>query len=223
MTPRSTDSPILTSEEALRLYLTGDAQDAPVRHHVVSRSYTWTPCLLLLSGLFCSFRPPLSPCSSSPSHALILATPHHSSSPTTKRNLKPSPTVPAQLQPSQYTPANEQSTLPPTVPSSSHVHAETHMSAQQTQSPTSGHRKRKSVSLGQHVSSMVDTTGGAEAQSSVTPVQAEQANTSVQEPKIKKSRTNTPWTPAEELRLKQMRDTGNSWSEIAKVCIDRYS
>jgi hypothetical protein len=40
-----------------------------------------------------------------------------------------------------------------------------------------------------------------------------------QEPKTKKSRTNTPWTPAEELRLKQMRDTGNSWSEIAKVGI----
>lgn len=39
----------------------------------------------------------------------------------------------------------------------------------------------------------------------------------VQEPKAKKSRTNTPWTPAEELRLKQMRDAGNSWSEIAKT------
>lgn len=39
----------------------------------------------------------------------------------------------------------------------------------------------------------------------------------VQEPKAKKSRTNTPWTPAEEQRLKQMRDAGNSWSEIAKV------
>ena len=33
----------------------------------------------------------------------------------------------------------------------------------------------------------------------------------------KKSRTNTPWTPAEEQRLKTMRDAGNSWSEIAKV------
>lgn len=37
------------------------------------------------------------------------------------------------------------------------------------------------------------------------------------EPKAKKSRTNTPWTPAEEQRLKQMRDQGNSWSEIAKT------
>ncbi|MCJ1476427.1 hypothetical protein MMC13_005093 [Lambiella insularis] len=33
----------------------------------------------------------------------------------------------------------------------------------------------------------------------------------------KKSRTNTPWTPAEERRLKSMRDAGNSWSEIAKT------
>lgn len=37
-------------------------------------------------------------------------------------------------------------------------------------------------------------------------------------PPTKKSRTNTPWTPQEELRLKQMRDAGNSWAEIAKVC-----
>ena len=36
-------------------------------------------------------------------------------------------------------------------------------------------------------------------------------------PPAKKSRTNTPWTPAEELRLKQMRDAGNSWAEIAKT------
>lgn len=36
-------------------------------------------------------------------------------------------------------------------------------------------------------------------------------------PPAKKSRTNTPWTPAEELRLKQMRDAGQSWAEIAKV------
>ena len=36
-------------------------------------------------------------------------------------------------------------------------------------------------------------------------------------PAPKKSRTNTPWTPAEEQRLKNMRDTGSSWSDIAKV------
>lgn len=36
-------------------------------------------------------------------------------------------------------------------------------------------------------------------------------------PPPKKSRTNTPWTPQEEQRLKQMRDAGNSWAEIAKT------
>lgn len=38
---------------------------------------------------------------------------------------------------------------------------------------------------------------------------------------VKKSRTNTPWTPEEEQRLKKMRDTGNSWSEIAKTFPNR--
>ncbi|KAI5844878.1 hypothetical protein BZA05DRAFT_153098 [Tricharina praecox] len=33
----------------------------------------------------------------------------------------------------------------------------------------------------------------------------------------KRPRTNTPWTAAEEQRLKAMRDAGNSWSEIAKT------
>ncbi|KAK4983072.1 hypothetical protein LTR66_008975 [Elasticomyces elasticus] len=36
-------------------------------------------------------------------------------------------------------------------------------------------------------------------------------------PVAKKGRTNTPWTPAEEQRLKTMRDAGDSWSEIAKT------
>jgi len=39
-------------------------------------------------------------------------------------------------------------------------------------------------------------------------------------PKVKKTRINIPWTPAEEQQLKRMRDNGNSWNEIAKV---RYS
>lgn len=33
----------------------------------------------------------------------------------------------------------------------------------------------------------------------------------------KKGRTNTPWTPAEEQRLKALREAGSSWSEIAKT------
>lgn len=72
---------------------------------------------------------------------------------------------------------------------------------------------------------MAEAAGGAEAKSNaapvqpVQPVQPAQVDASTEEPKMKKSRTNTPWTPAEELRLKQMRDAGNSWSEIAKVCM----
>jgi hypothetical protein len=37
------------------------------------------------------------------------------------------------------------------------------------------------------------------------------------QPPAKKSRTNTPWTAAEEQRLKNMREAGNSWADIAKV------
>ena len=33
----------------------------------------------------------------------------------------------------------------------------------------------------------------------------------------KKSRTNTPWSPAEESLLKEKRDLGQTWGEIAKV------
>jgi hypothetical protein len=36
-------------------------------------------------------------------------------------------------------------------------------------------------------------------------------------PPPKKSRTNTPWTPEEEHRLKDMRDDGKTWAEIAKA------
>ncbi|KAI4172670.1 MAG: hypothetical protein LQ343_003410 [Gyalolechia ehrenbergii] len=45
----------------------------------------------------------------------------------------------------------------------------------------------------------------------------QQADIPTQGTAPKKSRTNTPWSPAEEQRLKTMRDAGNSWSEIAKV------
>ncbi|KAF6233208.1 hypothetical protein HO173_008497 [Letharia columbiana] len=52
--------------------------------------------------------------------------------------------------------------------------------------------------------------------------QVEEANeASSSMPPPKKSRTNTPWTPAEEQRLKIMRDAGNSWGEIAKTFPNR--
>lgn len=37
------------------------------------------------------------------------------------------------------------------------------------------------------------------------------------EPLPKKMRTNAPWTPAEEDRLKTLRDAGSTWSDIAKT------
>lgn len=38
---------------------------------------------------------------------------------------------------------------------------------------------------------------------------------------VKKGRTNTPWTPVEERRLKAMREAGNNWNEIAKTFPNR--
>jgi hypothetical protein len=43
------------------------------------------------------------------------------------------------------------------------------------------------------------------------------SQTQLPSPTVKKGRTNTPWTPAEEQRLKALRDAGSSWSEIAKT------
>lgn len=43
------------------------------------------------------------------------------------------------------------------------------------------------------------------------------ASNAMAPPPAKKSRTNTPWTALEEQRLKQMRDAGSSWAEIAKA------
>jgi len=58
---------------------------------------------------------------------------------------------------------------------------------------------------------------GSSNQGSFGNEAAESAMPSAQQPPVKKSRTNTPWTPAEEQRLKSMRDAQNSWAEIAKV------
>ncbi|KAI4687988.1 uncharacterized protein J4E84_004916 [Alternaria hordeiaustralica] len=137
-----------------------------------------------------------------------------SSSPSTKRSLKPSP-IAANPQPSvQY---SGQPELPSLQPAASFTTAnpEAHTGAQPPlPSPTS--RKRKSVTLGQSQEQMAGTADSAEAQASSAVLPPTADVDAAQEPKTKKSRTNTPWTPAEELRLKQMRDAGNSWSEIAK-------
>jgi hypothetical protein len=58
--------------------------------------------------------------------------------------------------------------------------------------------------------------GFADPSTLVSPMSAT-LESPIQQPPVKKGRTNTPWTPAEELRLKKMRDAGNTWSEIAKT------
>ena len=94
---------------------------------------------------------------------------------------------------------------------------------QQSPQPNSSSRKRKapgeapapiaamppmpSTSLGEPIDGGHQVEEPNEASSSMPPP--------------KKSRTNTPWTPAEEQRLKVMRDAGNSWGEIAKVTRQR--
>ena len=138
-----------------------------------------------------------------------------SSSPSTKRNLKPTP-IAANLQP------NAQYSGPPDLPSLqpattfTTANQDSHVGAQQPL-PSPTNRKRKSVTLGQSQDQMASSAGSAEAQASSVAMPAPPGVEAAQEPKTKKSRTNTPWTPGEELRLKQMRDAGNSWSEIAKV------
>jgi len=138
-----------------------------------------------------------------------------SSSPSTKRSLKPSP-IAANPQPSvQYSGPPELPSLQPAA-SFTTANPEAHTGAQPPlPSPTS--RKRKSVTLGQSQEQMAGTADSAQAQASSAVLPPTVDVDAAQEPKTKKSRTNTPWTPAEELRLKQMRDAGNSWSEIAKT------
>lgn len=139
-----------------------------------------------------------------------------SSSPATKRSLKPSPIAASLQQNPQYTAPTELPSLQPAAPAITTAQ-DSHVGVQQpVTSPTN--RKRKSVTLNNSQELMASSAAGAEVQANnAPPPQAADADAGAQEPKVKKSRTNTPWTPAEELRLKQMRDAGNSWSEIAKT------
>ncbi|KAL8758174.1 MAG: hypothetical protein Q9199_001679 [Rusavskia elegans] len=93
---------------------------------------------------------------------------------------------------------------------------------QQQQSSTSNPRKRRapeSPSMA-GLPPGLDPGYGPSSAYAAQPQQGElQSEISTQPSAPKKSRTNTPWTPAEEQRLKTMRDAGNSWSEIAKVRI----
>ncbi|KAF2247590.1 hypothetical protein BU26DRAFT_350203 [Trematosphaeria pertusa] len=136
-----------------------------------------------------------------------------SSSPASKRNLKPSPLAANPPQSSPFAASSDLPALQPATTSGQEPFANA------PQPPTPGNaRKRKSVSLQQqeHMASTA-TSAGAPAGGATATASAAEVEPPAQEPKAKKSRTNTPWTPAEEQRLKQMRDAGNSWSEIAKT------
>jgi len=60
-------------------------------------------------------------------------------------------------------------------------------------------------------------TGPVQTADYDTAQQQAQVQPQLPSPVAKKGRTNTPWTPAEEQRLKALRDAGSSWSEIAKT------
>ncbi|KAF2119724.1 hypothetical protein BDV96DRAFT_351540 [Lophiotrema nucula] len=135
-----------------------------------------------------------------------------SSSPAAKRNLKPSPVVANPQQTAQFAASAELPSLQPAVPSGQ----DSFPAVPQPPTPGTNSKKRKSVSLTQEQMASAANPGGAPP-GPAAPAPAADVDAPAQEPKVKKSRTNTPWTPAEEQRLKQMRDAGNSWSEIAKT------
>ncbi|KAG9245105.1 putative Myb-like transcription factor-like protein [Calycina marina] len=82
-------------------------------------------------------------------------------------------------------------------------------------SPSNARHKRPSDSLGDSDAFSVLGSIGS-MQGSMETQKHNVASASSMGTPAKKSRTNTPWTPAEEQRLKTMRDAGNSWADIAK-------
>ncbi|KAF2434803.1 hypothetical protein EJ08DRAFT_581511 [Tothia fuscella] len=88
------------------------------------------------------------------------------------------------------------------------------------QSPTNSRKRRASGQTGPVTPSPIAPAPPSAASASFAEPSAGPATAIEQQstapPPAKKGRTNTPWSPAEELRLKQMRDAGKSWSEIAK-------
>ncbi|KAK5165685.1 uncharacterized protein LTR77_008607 [Saxophila tyrrhenica] len=98
------------------------------------------------------------------------------------------------------------------------------LSQQQFQQPPaqspSNSRKRRISELEQPGSSSSNASAYAHpsglSASTDTDIGLSLQQNQLSSPVVKKGRTNTPWTPAEEQRLKQLRDQGSSWSEIAK-------
>ncbi|KAF2754946.1 hypothetical protein EJ05DRAFT_116927 [Pseudovirgaria hyperparasitica] len=138
---------------------------------------------------------------------------HRSQSPTSKRGAKTTPMTPA-AQNLTSASATEPQGVRPLAPASA---AGSH-EALDLASPTN--RKRRAS--GEYPSSTVpgpSSMAPSQASSSAPPGPASggtELERPIQPSPAKKGRTNTPWTAAEEQRLKQMRDQGLSWNEIAK-------
>ncbi|KAI9704921.1 MAG: hypothetical protein M1836_006701 [Candelina mexicana] len=132
-----------------------------------------------------------------------------SSSPMSKRNLKPSPSTASPLQPP----------IPTDTSAPLHIHHEGALGGYPLPPPPTNPRKRRAsgpanIAAAPILSSATVADPGGVGEGGFGGAGLGEASTS---PATKKSRTNTPWSPAEEQRLKSMRDAGNSWSEIAKV------
>lgn len=82
-------------------------------------------------------------------------------------------------------------------------------------SPSAARKRRASGSAPQITTMAAPTSGLPPAMATTTAPTMPTAD--MGPPPAKKSRTNTPWTPAEEQRLKAMRDANHSWADIAKV------
>ncbi|KAK4504543.1 hypothetical protein PRZ48_005459 [Zasmidium cellare] len=115
---------------------------------------------------------------------------------------------------------------PPQIQTQHHPHPQAHHYGQP--SPTNT-RKRRASELGDpslpgssssNASAFTNPSGLLSAGSDFSGTGLDVGAPSQQtlpSPTVKKGRTNTPWTPAEEQRLKALRDAGSSWSEIAKT------
>ncbi|KAI4121147.1 MAG: hypothetical protein LQ338_006539 [Usnochroma carphineum] len=119
------------------------------------------------------------------------------------------PQLPLGTPTEQYLPAPQSQTLP-----------QQQLQPELSQQPgVSNPRKRKAPESASMPGMPAGSTSAYNPSSGYAPLpqQGEQAAEPPAQGSVpKKSRTNTPWSPAEEQRLKTMRDAGNSWSEIAK-------
>ncbi|KAF2090098.1 hypothetical protein K490DRAFT_71764 [Saccharata proteae CBS 121410] len=128
-----------------------------------------------------------------------------SSSPSSKRNLKPSP---MSASPSQLTVTADAPTLQHLQPSDPFTAG---------YGPPSPPIPRKRRASGQQLAPTAMSAPSASTSAYTDPSAIGGESAELPQPAPKKGRTNTPWTAAEEQRLKVMRDAGNSWSEIAKT------